>query len=92
MKNGNIKTIFFDAADTLFYIERGLGNTYASVAKKYGGDPHPLARFAAGVATWNSIKRQHHQFLLFVRLPDEFVQAGLRPGFFINLFDDDRTV
>ncbi|MCZ6864465.1 MAG: HAD-IA family hydrolase [Candidatus Dadabacteria bacterium] len=41
MKNGNIKTIFFDAADTLFYIERGLGNTYASVAKKYGGDPHP---------------------------------------------------
>jgi len=41
MRNGRINTIFFDAADTLFYIERGLGNTYASVAKKYGGDPHP---------------------------------------------------
>ena len=41
MKNGNIKTVFFDAADTLFYIERGLGNTYASVAKKHGADPTP---------------------------------------------------
>jgi len=41
MRNGNIKTIFFDAADTLFYIDKGLGNTYASVAKKYGGDPNP---------------------------------------------------
>jgi len=39
MRNGNINTIFFDAADTLFYIEKGLGNTYASVANKYGGDP-----------------------------------------------------
>lgn len=41
MKNTNINTIFFDAADTLFFIERGLGNTYASVAKKHGGDPDP---------------------------------------------------
>ena len=41
MKNGKINTIFFDAADTLFYIEKGLGNTYASVARKHGGDPHP---------------------------------------------------
>lgn len=39
MRNGNINTIFFDAADTLFYIEKGLGNTYASVARKHGGDP-----------------------------------------------------
>ena len=39
MRNGNIKTIFFDAADTLFYIQKGLGNTYASVAKKYGAAP-----------------------------------------------------
>ncbi len=41
MRNGNINTIFFDAADTLFYIEKGLGKTYASVANKHGGDPDP---------------------------------------------------
>ncbi len=41
MKNTNINTIFFDAADTLFFIERGLGNTYASVAKKHGANPNP---------------------------------------------------
>ncbi len=41
MKNGNIKTIFFDAADTLFYIRDGLGHTYAGVARKYGADPEP---------------------------------------------------
>jgi len=41
MRNTNINTIFFDAADTLFYIEKGLGDTYASVARKYGGDPDP---------------------------------------------------
>lgn len=41
MNNGNINTIFFDAADTLFYIKEGLGNTYASVAKKHGADPDP---------------------------------------------------
>lgn len=39
MKNTN--TIFFDAADTLFYIKEGLGNTYASVAKKHGANPDP---------------------------------------------------
>lgn len=41
MKDRKINTIFFDAADTLFYIKQGLGNTYASVAKKHGADPHP---------------------------------------------------
>ena len=42
MKNGQIKTIFFDAADTLFYIREGLGHTYAGVARKHGAqDPHP---------------------------------------------------
>ena len=41
MKKHAIKTIFFDAADTLFYIERGLGHTYAGVARKYGADPDP---------------------------------------------------
>lgn len=37
----NTTTIFFDAADTLFYIKEGLGNTYASVAKKHGANPDP---------------------------------------------------
>lgn len=41
MNRKTIKTIFFDAADTLFYIERGLGHTYAGVARKYGVDPDP---------------------------------------------------
>ena len=42
MKNGHIKTIFFDAADTLFYIREGLGNTYAGVARKHGAkNAHP---------------------------------------------------
>jgi putative hydrolase of the HAD superfamily len=41
MKRQRIKTIFFDAADTLFYIQRGLGHTYAGVARKYGADPDP---------------------------------------------------
>jgi putative hydrolase of the HAD superfamily len=40
-KRDRIKTIFFDAADTLFYIKRGLGRTYADVARKYGADPDP---------------------------------------------------
>lgn len=41
MINEKINTIFFDAADTLFYIREGLGNTYASVAIKHGADPDP---------------------------------------------------
>lgn len=41
MKNGKINTIFFDAADTLFYIKEGLGNTYAGVARRHGADPDP---------------------------------------------------
>ena len=41
MKKENIKAVFFDAADTLFYIKDGLGNTYAEPAKKYGIDPDP---------------------------------------------------
>ena len=41
MRKDRIKTIFFDAADTLFYIRRGLGHTYAEVARKYGADPDP---------------------------------------------------
>jgi putative hydrolase of the HAD superfamily len=41
MKRHRVKAIFFDAADTLFYIEKGLGHTYAGVARKYGADPDP---------------------------------------------------
>ena len=41
MEKENIKAVFFDAADTLFYIKDGLGNTYAEPAKKYGVDPDP---------------------------------------------------
>ena len=41
MENDNIKAVFFDAADTLFYIKDGLGNTYAEPAKKFGIDPDP---------------------------------------------------
>jgi len=36
-----IKAIFFDAADTLFFIKEGLGNTYAAPARKYGINPDP---------------------------------------------------
>jgi putative hydrolase of the HAD superfamily len=36
-----MKAIFFDAADTLFYINDGLGNVYSSVAAKYGSTPDP---------------------------------------------------
>jgi len=41
MKRVKIRAIFFDAADTLFYIRRGLGHTYAEVAAKYGASPDP---------------------------------------------------
>lgn len=41
MEKENIKAVFFDAADTLFYIRDGLGNTYAEPAKKYGINPDP---------------------------------------------------
>ena len=41
MKLENIKAVFLDAADTLFYIKNGLGNTYALPAKKYGIAPSP---------------------------------------------------
>lgn len=41
MNLSNIKAIFFDAADTLFFIKDGLGKTYAAPARKYGIDPDP---------------------------------------------------
>ena len=41
MNLSNIKAVFFDAADTLFYIKEGLGNTYAAPARRYGIDPDP---------------------------------------------------
>ncbi len=41
MNLSNIKAVFFDAANTLFFIKGGLGNTYAASAKKYGINPDP---------------------------------------------------
>jgi putative hydrolase of the HAD superfamily len=42
MENNNgIKAVFFDAADTLFYINEGLGHVYSSVAAKFGSTPDP---------------------------------------------------
>jgi putative hydrolase of the HAD superfamily len=42
MGNSNrIKAVFFDAADTLFYINDGLGYVYSSVAAKYRSTPDP---------------------------------------------------
>lgn len=41
MKYENIQAVFFDAADTLFYIREGLGKTYSEPAKKYGVNPSP---------------------------------------------------
>jgi len=36
MKKNNYSAIFFDAADTLFYIKKGLGKAYSDIANKYG--------------------------------------------------------
>jgi len=36
MKKNNYSAIFFDAADTLFYIKKGLGKAYSDIAIKYG--------------------------------------------------------
>ena len=47
----------FDAADTLFYIKEGLGNTYAGPAKKYGIEPDPQELRNAAVMPSCS----HHQ-------------------------------
>jgi putative hydrolase of the HAD superfamily len=39
--NNQIKAIFFDAADTLFRVKGGVGNTYWNVGRKYGMDSTP---------------------------------------------------
>jgi len=39
--NNQIKAVFFDAADTLFFIKGGVGYVYWSVAKKYGANSTP---------------------------------------------------
>ena len=41
MKLIDIEAVFFDAADTLFYIKEGLGNTYLNPALKYGVNTTP---------------------------------------------------
>ena len=53
-ENNEIKAIFFDAADTLFYIRDGLGITYASVASNYGVNPDPEKIKAAFSKAFNS--------------------------------------
>lgn len=45
--NNGIKAVFFDAADTLFYVDDGLGHVYSSVAAKYGITPDPKSVKAA---------------------------------------------
>jgi putative hydrolase of the HAD superfamily len=52
--NKHIKAVFFDAADTLFYINGGLGNVYSSVAAKYGSTPDPKLIKAAFSNAFNS--------------------------------------
>lgn len=39
--NGQVRAIFFDAADTLFRVKAGVGKTYWSVARKYGTNSTP---------------------------------------------------
>ena len=39
MLNGNIKAVFFDAADTLFFVRDGVESVYADVASKYRSRP-----------------------------------------------------
>lgn len=41
MELDDLNAVFFDAADTLFYIKDGLGKTYAAPARKYGIEPSP---------------------------------------------------
>ncbi|MEE9253060.1 MAG: HAD-IA family hydrolase [Thermodesulfobacteriota bacterium] len=38
---GNKKAVFFDAADTLFYVKEGVGRTYYEVARSYCPDTTP---------------------------------------------------
>jgi len=41
MERNRIKTVFFDAADTLFRVKGGVGYMYWSVARKYGTNSTP---------------------------------------------------
>lgn len=67
MGNSNgIKAVFFDAADTLFYINDGLGHVYSSVAAKYGSNPDPKLVKAAFSHAFHSAPP-----LVFGELSDE---------------------
>lgn len=106
MTNGNITTIFFDAADTLFFIKEGLGNTYAGVARKYGADPDPAALrkafskafrtappLAFGGVSPEERKRLEKEWWKKV-VTDVYTEVGMFPGFdehFDELFEVFRT-
>lgn len=106
MTNGNITTIFFDAADTLFFIKEGLGNTYAGVARKYGADPDPAALrrafskafrtappLAFGGVSPEERKRLEKEWWKKV-VTDVYTEVGMFAGFdehFDELFEVFRT-
>ncbi|HML94310.1 MAG TPA: HAD-IA family hydrolase [Thermodesulfobacteriota bacterium] len=106
MTNGKITTIFFDAADTLFFIKEGLGNTYAGVARKYGADPDTAALrrafskafrnappLAFGGVSGEERKGLEKDWWKKV-VTDVYTEVGMFPGFdehFDELFEVFRT-
>lgn len=106
MTTGNITTIFFDAADTLFFIKEGLGNTYAGVARKYGADPDTAALrkafskafraappLAFGGVSQEERKRLEKEWWKKV-VTDVYTEVGMFAGFdehFDELFEVFRT-
>lgn len=106
MTTGNITTIFFDAADTLFFIKEGLGNTYAGVARKYGADPDTAALrrafskafrtappLAFGGVSQEERKRLEKKWWKKV-VTDVYTEVGMFAGFdehFDELFEVFRT-
>lgn len=106
MTTGNITTIFFDAADTLFFIKEGLGNTYAGVARKYGADPDTAALrkafskafrnappLAFGGVSPEERKRLEKEWWKKV-VTDVYTEVGMFAGFdehFDELFEVFRT-
>lgn len=106
MTNGKITTIFFDAADTLFFIKEGLGNTYAGVARKHGADPDTAALrmafskafrgappLAFGGVTEDERKRLEKEWWKKV-VTDVYTEVGMFDGFdehFDELFEVFRS-
>lgn len=107
MKTGYINTIFFDAADTLFYIKEGLGPTYAEVARKHGAenaDPGEIKRafvkafqsappLAFGDATTDERKQLEKDYWRAI-VEQVYTEVGMFPGFddhFEELFEVFRS-